>query len=84
MKRGGSTAVTSPDTIRRVPSGDCTTECQLPGFETVNSTLFPGRLMKRFAKVPGVRTQTYIDDDSDNNLGLLISQQSAILAPPEI
>jgi len=40
---------------------------QLPGFDGIGSTMFPTVLMDRFAKLPGVTTQDFIDDDPDNN-----------------
>jgi len=53
---------------------------QLPGFENVKGGLFPARLMRSFSELPGVQQQVYLDDDSDNNSGLLLSQQSASFA----
>lgn len=53
---------------------------QLPGFEDVKGGLFPARLMRSFAALPGVQEQVYYDDDSDNNSSLLLSQQSASFA----
>lgn len=52
---------------------------QVPGFEDVNGGFLPARTMRSFAKLPGVVTKTYVDDDSDNNKALLLSQQSASL-----
>lgn len=39
---------------------------QLPGFENVRSTLFPDRLERAFARVPGVTSQDYYEDDADD------------------
>lgn len=39
----------------------------VPGFESIHSTLFPKNLMKQFAKLPGVVTDTIYDDDADDN-----------------
>ncbi|MEZ5720573.1 MAG: hypothetical protein R3D59_02065 [Paracoccaceae bacterium] len=40
---------------------------QLPGFEGMNSTMFPVNLMEQFAEHPGVVTREYHDMDQDNN-----------------
>ncbi len=47
---------------------------QLPGFEAVGRSFYPGRIMDDFAKVPGVKTQRIYDDDSDNNSAVLSEQ----------
>lgn len=48
----------------------------VPGFESMPQTFFPGRLMKAFATLPGVTTKTHHDGDPDNNSGVLIVQKS--------
>lgn len=50
---------------------------QLPGFESIPHSYFPGKIMKAFGKLPGVTTQVTYDDDADNNKAVLTSQQSA-------
>ncbi|MFO1175613.1 MAG: hypothetical protein U1E48_10485 [Paracoccaceae bacterium] len=50
----------------------------LPGFDSVRSSFFPGRLMREFATLPGVETAHYTDNDSDNNKVLLARQNTAV------
>ena len=59
-----------------VPKASCSQSTsailrQLPGFETVPSTLFPTKIQDAFAKLPGVETATFYDDDPDDNSRLL-------------
>ena len=44
---------------------------QLPGFEGINTTMFPVPLMNQFAKYEGVVTSEFHDMDVDNN-GVLV------------
>ena len=44
----------------------------VPGFETIGSTMFPNRLSADFAQLPGVTTRTITDDDADDNHGVLL------------
>lgn len=44
---------------------------QLPGFEFVGTSYFPNKIMDKFAKLPGVKTQKFYDDDPDDNSGKL-------------
>lgn len=46
----------------------------LPGFDEVGKTFFPGKLMREFAKLPGVVTTVHTDSDSDDNKALLAQQ----------
>ncbi|WP_284164645.1 hypothetical protein [Frigidibacter sp. SD6-1] len=46
----------------------------LPGFESVNRSYFPGKIMKSFAELPGVVTLKYTDDSPDDNKPLLVEQ----------
>ncbi|MFT5630337.1 MAG: hypothetical protein ACI82I_000208 [Gammaproteobacteria bacterium] len=39
---------------------------QLPGFESINSTLFPNALRDKFAKIAGVELTEYRETDSDD------------------
>ena len=39
---------------------------QLPGFETIRSSLFPNNLADQFGQIPGVRSREYYEDDSDD------------------
>lgn len=49
----------------------------LPGFESVGHTWFPARLMKKAAKIPGVQTRRYFDNDSDDNSNVLTAQDGS-------
>lgn len=40
---------------------------QLSGFESIRSTMFPEKLQADFARLPGVVTREYHDDDPNNN-----------------
>ncbi len=53
----------------------------LPGFETIPQSWFPKATMNSFANLPGVRTQTLRDDDSDDNSALLARQDVAETRP---
>lgn len=48
---------------------------EVPGFETLPHTYFPGKLMRAFGELPGVKTRTITDDDADNNHGILLVQK---------
>lgn len=50
---------------------------QLPGFESIGRSPFPGRIMRAFAQLPGVERNKVYDTDSDDNKALLFRQQSA-------
>jgi hypothetical protein len=55
-----------------VPRSFCTNATsrilsQLPGFEVVNVTFLPDRLLNQFAKLPGVTTQERRDTDPDDD-----------------
>jgi len=41
---------------------------QLPGFEGIKRTYYPGKLMDNFASLANVKTQTYRDDDPDEKV----------------
>ncbi|GFE64842.1 hypothetical protein KIN_19160 [Litoreibacter roseus] len=43
----------------------------LPGFGSIPTSYFPNSMMDAFAKLPGVKTRVFRDDDSDDNSGLL-------------
>lgn len=53
----------------------------LPGFESVPSTIFPTKIVKAVDKMPNVERREYWDNDSDDNVGLLIVQGSAAVQP---
>lgn len=55
----------------RVLGGLCSTATanllrQVPGFEHLNSTLFPTSLAEEFSRLPGVRSEKYYETDSDD------------------
>ena len=49
----------------------------IPGFETIPRTFFPNKIMRAFAKLPGVTTKVHVDGDPDNNSGVLLVQKAA-------
>lgn len=48
---------------------------QLPGFESIAHSYFPGKVMARFAALPGVRTWRVRDNDADDNRSVLRGQE---------
>lgn len=46
----------------------------VPGFESINSTWFPKKLMDEFGQLPGVTGRTIRDEDADKNHGVLLIQ----------
>ncbi|QBF33538.1 hypothetical protein [Thalassococcus sp. S3] len=51
-----------------IPDAYCTSSTtsilrQIPGFESLSSTMFPKRLMEDFERIPGVETTKYYEDD---------------------
>lgn len=50
---------------------------QLPGFETVPHSFFPNRIMRGFAKLPGVTERTVFQDDDADNSGVLAAAAEA-------
>lgn len=63
-----------------VPKAQCASAtsavlAQLPGFEGLGTTAFPGRLMDAFAELPNVTTAIIYDDDGDDNSNVLRVQQ---------
>lgn len=53
---------------------------QIPGFERIDSTLYPNALAKSFGKLPGVRTEKYYEQDSPDLQKALAEGNAAILA----
>jgi hypothetical protein len=45
----------------------------LPGFESIPNALFPEKIMKAFAKLPGVTEEVIYDDDPEENGYILVS-----------
>ena len=39
---------------------------QLPGFEGIKTTFYPGNLQEQFAQIPGVTTRKLFENDSDD------------------
>lgn len=67
-----------------VPGAFCTSATSnllsnVPGFESLTSTLFPKRLMEQFEDVPGVVTTRYYEDDSPD-LDKALADADAALA----
>ncbi|WP_245710797.1 hypothetical protein [Citreimonas salinaria] len=50
---------------------------QLPGFESVGSTLFPNTLANRFARLPGVQERVLREDDSDDKARAIAALEAA-------
>ena len=55
-----------------VPKGYCTKSItailrQLPGFESMPNSFYPKKAMEAFGRLPGVTTQTFYDDDPEEN-----------------
>ncbi len=53
----------------RVPDAFCASAtarllAQVPGFQSIRSTMFPKTLMEQFAQLPGVSTERYYENDS--------------------
>ena len=62
-----------------VPKAQCSNSVSnilagVPGFESIGPTLWPNRLSKEFAKIPGATYRRYTDDDADDNHGVLLVQ----------
>lgn len=62
-----------------VPKAHCTDSISeilrgVPGFETLPNTMFPKKLMRGFADLPGVHERVITDDDADDNHGILLVQ----------
>ena len=47
----------------------------IPGFQTMPSTFFPAKLMRAFAKLPGVVETIHHDGDPNDNSGVLMIQK---------
>lgn len=55
-----------------VPKAYCTKSItailrQLPGFESMPNSFYPKKAMEAFGRLPGVTTQTFYDDDPEDN-----------------
>lgn len=48
----------------------------LPGFETVPQTFFPGGIRRAFAKLPGVVETKHVDGDPNDHSGVLMIEAS--------
>lgn len=55
---------------------------QLPGMESIHSVLFPHKLRKQFARIPGVQERIHTDDDADDNHGVLIRARDLLAEQP--
>ncbi len=68
-----------------VPKAQCTNAISailgdVPGFESLPKTWFPGKYSTAFGALPGVTTRVHTDTDSDKNHGVLMVQAAAPLA----
>lgn len=54
---------------------------QVPGFESIGSTWFPGALMERFGELPDVATQTYRDDTDEADPMVIVA---GVEVPPTL
>ncbi len=71
-------AIREAEAYGAVPKGMCsisttTILANVPGFESIRSTWFPKALMRDFAALPGVETETFIDNDPDDNSGFILA-----------
>ena len=62
-----------------VPKAQCSNSITsilsgVPGFESIGSTWFPGKLSEKFGMLPGVVSRTITDDSADKNHGVLLVQ----------
>lgn len=55
----------------------------IPGFESIPATFFPGRVMTAFGKLPGVTTRLHEDGDPDDNSGVLMVQKQQTVPLPD-
>ncbi len=55
---------------------------QLPGFESIRQTWFPNKLEEDFAKLPGVETRTYRENDADDKSVAAEQINAALRAEP--
>jgi hypothetical protein len=58
------------DSISQILSG-------VPGFESIHGTWFPNKLSEEFAKLPGATSKVIMDDDADDNHGVLMIEPEA-------
>lgn len=68
-----------------VPKAGCTRATsailrQLPGFGSLRQTMFPNNLADDFARLPGVVTREYRENDADDNSGAAAQIDAAITA----
>jgi hypothetical protein len=67
----------------RVPGGFCASSTigilnQVPGFEGIKSTLYPVKFSDQFEKIPGVVSNRYYEDDSED-LQAGLARNNAVL-----
>lgn len=63
-----------------VPKAQCANSISsilsgVPGFEALDKTWYPKKLMKEFSQLPGVTERKVTDDDADDNHGVLVVQK---------
>lgn len=49
----------------------------VPGFESISGTWFPNKLSEAFGALPGATTKVIMDDDADDNHGVLMIEPEA-------
>lgn len=47
----------------------------IPGFQSIPRSFFPGKVMRAFGELPGVVTKLHVDGDPDDNSGVLMVQK---------
>lgn len=52
---------------------------KIPGFEAINTTFYPNNLSKQIGALPGITTEKYYEDDSDD-LAIGLAAGDAILS----
>lgn len=62
-----------------VPKAQCANSItsilsEVPGFEGIRRTWFPNKLAEEFAALPGMTERVILDEDADQNHGVLIVQ----------
>ncbi len=53
---------------------------QIPGFQSIDNTLYPNALAENFGRLPGVRTDRYYEQDSPDLQKALAEGNAALLA----
>lgn len=51
---------------------------QVPGFESIQTTMYPNKLVEQLEAFPGVRTERYYEEDSPDLQAALAAQNAAL------